>query len=206
MSTTVNIHERTGQKVITAVDDGRGTLAMWQVIATEAALFVTLFSAYFFIGNNKNRWAIDHPPKLHYSLIMLGVMVVSCFVLFWGERLVRVQNYIAARIALAITFLLGLVFLTLQSFAYLEHWKTLTPYSDSYGSIYYTITFFHDAHVVVGLLILAYVLCLPRYGPVVRTPYRPYRVAALYWYFVTIVLFFVVLILTIIPNGKVYGI
>lgn len=204
MNTVVNVHE-TGKTIITSVDDGRGVLAIWQVIATEAALFAALFSSYFFLGNNKHRWAINQPPKLHYPLAMFAVMLVSCGVLFWGERLVRRQSYVSARIALAVTFLLGLGFLALQSFAYLESWKSVTPYSDSYGSIYYAISLFHDAHVIVGLLILAYVLCLPHYGPVTRTPYRPYRVAALYWYFCTVVLFFVVLILTIIPNGKVYG-
>ena len=136
MSTTVNIYENTGKKVITAVDDGRGTVAMWQVIATEAALFVALFSSYFFLGNNKSRWAVNQPPKLHYPLIMLAIMIISCVVLCWGERLVRRQNYFAARIALAVTFLLGLGFLAVQSFAYLESWTTLTPYSDSYGSNY----------------------------------------------------------------------
>ena len=206
MSTTVNIYENTGKKVVAAaVDDGRGTLAMWQVIATEAALFASLFSSYFFLGNNKHRWLVNHPPKLHYPLIMLAIMIASCAVLFWGERLVVRQRFVAARIALAGTFLLGLAFLAVQSFAYLESWKSITPYSDSYGSIYYTISFFHDAHVIVGILILAYVFFLPHYGPVTRTPYRPYHVAALYWYFCTVVLFFVVLILTIIPNGKIYG-
>ena len=206
MSTTVNIYENAGtKKVLTAVDDGRGTMAMWQVIATEAALFVALFSSYFFLGNNKSRWAVNQPPRLHYPLIMLAIMIISCVVLFWGERLVKRQSLVAARIALGATFLLGLAFLVVQFFAYRESWKSITPYSDSYGSIYYAISFFHDAHVIVGMLILAYVLCLPHYGPVTRTPYRPYHVAALYWYFCTVVLFFVVLILTIIPNGKLYG-
>jgi hypothetical protein len=52
MSTTVNIYENTGKKVITAVDDGHGTLAIWQVNATEAALFVSLFGSYFYLENN----------------------------------------------------------------------------------------------------------------------------------------------------------
>lgn len=205
MSTTINIHETSGKVVTTAVDDGRGTMAIWMVIATEAALFIALFSSYFFIGNNKERWAINQPPKLLFPLCMLAVMIVSCAILWFGERLVKRQSYGAARIALAITFLFGLGFLVLQCFGLMDHWKSLAPYSNSYGSIYYTITILHDAHVIVGLLIFGFVLCLPHYGPVTRTPYRPYRVAALYWYFVTIVLFFVVLILVIIPNGKVYG-
>ena len=47
---------------------------------------------------------------------------------------------------MAITILIGLVFLVLQAFEYHEHWKHLTPYTDSYGSIFYTITSFHAAH------------------------------------------------------------
>jgi len=43
--------------------------------------------------------------------------------------------------------------------------RLLTPYSDSYVSIFYTMTTFHAAHVIVGLLILIYTLILPRYSP-----------------------------------------
>ena len=50
----------------------------------------------------------------------------------------------------------------LQTLEYQEHWRTLTPYSDSYGSIFYTITSFHAAHVIMGLLLLAYAGLLPR--------------------------------------------
>jgi hypothetical protein len=43
--------------------------------------------------------------------------------------------------------------------------RLLTPYSDSYGSIFYTMTTFRAAHAIVGLLILIYTLILPRYSP-----------------------------------------
>ena len=39
------------------------------------------------------------------------------------------------RMALVANLLIGLVFVALQVFEYRDHWKTLTPYSDSYGSI-----------------------------------------------------------------------
>lgn len=204
MSTTVNIYRGTGQKVVTAVDERRGAIAMWLVIGTEAALFVGLFSAYFLVGNNKDRWAVNRPPHLWYSIGMLAIMIISSLVLIWGERLVLAARYGAAKIALAITFLLGLAFLALQSIDYANTWGVLTPDSNSYGSIYYAITMTHDAHVIAGLLILGYVFFLPL-GPRRHTPYRPYHVAALYWYFVTVVLFFVVIILSVIPNGIVYG-
>lgn len=177
---------------------------MWLVIGTEAALFVGLFSSYFLVGNNKDRWATNTPPNLWYSLGMVADLVLSALIVIWGERLVSAGRYAAAKIALAISFLLGLGFLVIQCLDYADAWGRLTPDSSSYGSIYYAITMTHDAHVIAGLLIMGYVFFLPL-GPRRHTPYRPYHVAALYWYFVTIVLVFVVVILSVIPNGIVYG-
>jgi cytochrome c oxidase subunit III len=187
------------------LDDNRGEWAMWLTITTEAALFVCLFASYFYLENNKDRWAIDHPPKLHYALIMLAVLIASSFVLHWGEKQLKKQRYAAARVGLGITILMGIGFLALSAFEYKEHWKDLTPYSDSYGSIFYTIVSFHAAHVIVGLLMLIYTLTLPRYSPTVRSPYRPYYVASLYWHFVDIVWIFVVGLLYVMPNVRVYG-
>lgn len=204
MSTTVNLYHKTGERVLVALDDKRGSYGIWLVIATEACLFVTLFCAYFLLGNNKNRWLVDQPPHFTYALILLAILVSSSIVLMWGERLLKQGRYAAARIVMAVTFVMGLGFLVLQSFEYLDHWKSLTPYSDSYGSIFYTITTFHAAHVIVGLLIIGYVLCLPRYGPTTHTPYQPYHVASLYWHFVDVVWVFVVVILYLIPNWIVY--
>jgi heme/copper-type cytochrome/quinol oxidase subunit 3 len=173
---------------------------MYTVIATEAALFVCLFASYYFLGSNKDRWAIDQPPKLTLAFIMLVLLLSSSVVLNWGERQVKLGRYAAARIALFATVLIGLVFLVLQSFEYKDHWKTLTPYSDTYGSIFYTVTSFHGAHVIGGLLLLTYVGILPRYGPTIRPPYRPYRTVALYWHFVDLVWIFIVALLYVIPN------
>ncbi len=187
------------------LDDHRGIYAMWCVIATEFSLFVCLFVSYFYLGSTKDRWPIDEPPKLLLALIMLAVLLSSSFVLEWGSRQVKQERYAAGRVALVVTIVIGLVFLTLQSFEYLSHWKDLTPDSDSYGSIFYTITAFHAAHVIVGLLILLFVAFLPRYGPTHESPYRPYQTASLYWHFVDVVWILVVLILYIIPHFTLYA-
>jgi heme/copper-type cytochrome/quinol oxidase subunit 3 len=173
---------------------------MYAIIATEASLFVCLFASYYFLGTRQDRWQIHEPPKLTYALILLAFLIVSSFVLQWGDRQVEAGRYGAARTALWITVGLGLVFMVLQALEYADHWKTLTPQSDSYGSIFYAITSFHALHVIVGLLMLAFVGFLPRYGPTLRPPYRAYHVAALYWHFVDIVWIFVVALLYVIPN------
>jgi heme/copper-type cytochrome/quinol oxidase subunit 3 len=186
------------------IDDRRGIHGMLCVIATEMSLFVCLFSAYFYLGIDKNRWAANQPPKILYALVMLVVLLSSSVVLEWGERQVGRQRYQAARIALIVTIGMGLIFMVIQGFEYADHWKTLTPYSDSYGSIFYALTTFHAAHVIVGLMLLSYVAFLPRYGSL-AAPFRPYKVVSLYWHFVDLVWIFIVLILYLIPHFTVYG-
>jgi heme/copper-type cytochrome/quinol oxidase subunit 3 len=189
------------------IDQRRGIHAMGCLIATEFALFTCLFASYFFLGTNKDRWANEMPPHMHYAFILLAILLGSSAVLRWGERQVRRGGFLAARLALWATVAMGIVFVVLQCFEYLSHWKTLAPYSDSYGSIFYAITTFHAAHVVVGLLLLGYVGILPRYADSAGSPHRPYQTVALYWHFVDFVWVFIVALLYVIPNilGHMHG-
>ena len=147
MSSAIYVPSHRGQEsgITWPLEDRRGIYGMYTVIATEFSLFVCLFASYYFLGSNKERWPLDHPPKLTLALIMLVVLLSSSFVLHWGEQQVKQGHYTAGRLAIFATVLIGLVFLALQGFEYADHWKTLTPYSDTYGSIFYTITTFHAA-------------------------------------------------------------
>src|SRR5581483_5824795 len=102
----------------------------------------------------------------------LLVLWISSGVLHWGEKQIKAQRYRRGRAGLAGAILLGVVFVAMQAFEYMDHLKTLTPRTDVYGSIFYTITSFHAAHLILGLLILTYVLLLPAYEPVDRPPHR----------------------------------
>ena len=187
---------------VAPVDDRRGTGAMICAIATEAALFIILFFAYFYLARGGWRWLAEKPPKLTLALIMLAVLLTSSGVLMWGEKQLKARRFGSARGALGGTILVGIGFLVLQFFEYREHLRELTPRTNVYGSIFYTITSFHAAHVIVGLIILAYVLLLPRLEPVDRPPHRPYHNAALYWHFVDIVWIFIVAFLYVAPNVR----
>src|SRR5579884_1190387 len=117
------------------VDDLRGSWGMALFIATEAALFLAMFFAYYYTDKTAAQWRTEIPPKLHYSLPMLAVLLTSSVVLHWGEKGVKQQQYGRGRIALAGTIFLGLVFLTLTYFEDMEHLQHLTPRTDAYGSI-----------------------------------------------------------------------
>lgn len=200
MSSLVQVPPPRTKLSVLPIDQSRGLWGVWWVIATEAMLFMCMFGAYYYLGNNKDRWALEKPPHLVYPFVLLAVLVSSSIVLHWGEKQVLKDRFRAGRIALWISVLLGLLFLTLQGFEYASEWKDLTPDSDSYGSIFYTITSLHAAHVIVGLLLLIYVGVLPCYGSMRRTPHRPYQVAARYWHFVDAVWVFIVVLLYCVPH------
>jgi heme/copper-type cytochrome/quinol oxidase subunit 3 len=173
---------------------------MWAVIATELMLFICMFGAYYYLGSNKDRWSIETPPKLLLAFILLAVLLSSSAVLRWGEVQLEAQRFTSARVALWFTVSMGLVFVAIQSYEYYDHWKRLTLSSDSYGSIFYSITTLHAAHVGVGLLLLAYVGILPSYVPGARSPHKPYQTVALYWHFVDAVWLLIVTLLYVLPH------
>jgi cytochrome c oxidase subunit I len=183
------------EPVVSEIDRKRGTAGIWLFIATELALFVMLFFAYYYLGPRPT----ERPPKLGYALTMLGVLLGSSVVLRWGESRLAKGELHRARAALFGTLALGAGFMVLQALEYREHLKTLTPQSGSYGSIFYTITSFHAAHVLLGFFMLVYVALLPS-GPSPRPPHRVYENASRYWHFVDFVWVFIVALLYVVPN------
>lgn len=187
--------------LVPLVDDKLGTWGMTLFIISEAMLFVMLFFAYYYIEKGNDRWKIEEPPKLHYSLPMLGVLMTSSVVLHWGEQRTKRGQYGAGRVALVGTITLGIGFLVLSYFEYAEHLVHLTPQTDSYGSIFYTITSLHVAHVVMGLLMLSWLLLLAkRWEPAQHSPHRPYHNVSMYWHFVDTVWIFIIALLYVAPR------
>jgi cytochrome c oxidase subunit III len=182
-----------------ALDQKRGTEGMILFIITEALLFVMLFFAYFYLKANHPNW-ISVPPKVKPALIMFGVFILSSIALFWGESRLRAGSETAARASIYVTILLGVAFIILQFFEYRDRLHSITPTTDAYGSLFYTITTIHGAHVVLGMLMLGYVAALPHLEPAPKSPHRPMRNASLYWHFVHAVWIAIVIVLYVMPN------
>lgn len=181
-------------------DRKRGSMAMGWFIATEAMLFVSLFFAYFYLGRKAQYWPPDEPPKLPLALTMLTVLLASSAVLEWAKHALRRGNALRCRLGVAGTIALGLAFIGLQAAEYGDHLKTLTPSTDAYGSIFYTITSIHGLHVILGMLMLAFALAMPRFEPRTKLPYHPFHNASMYWHFVDAVWVIIVAILYVLPR------
>ncbi len=186
--------------LVPAVEDRRGVFGMKLTIATEGSLFVVLFFSYFFLNNGSWYWPNQEPPKLALAFCMLAILLVSSLVIAWGEKQLKRGFELRARAAIGATIFLGLIFMAVQTLEYHQHLKTLTPRTNVYGSIFYTIVTFHAAHVIAGLVILSFVVFLPQLGAGTRSPHQPLHAAALYWHFVDAVWIAVVLILYVLPH------
>ena len=86
------------------------------------------------------------------------------------------------RLGLLVTLAFGAVFLAVQGVEYAR--ETFTPRSHAYGSLFFTITGLHGAHVLVGLLMNVVVQVRAWLGHFSRDRHLAVTNVALYWHFV----------------------
>src|SRR5262249_9751353 len=115
---------------------------------------------------------------------MTGALVSSSAVLVYAESGLSSGPRIRYRVGVIVTVALGVAFLVLQSFEYRDKLARLHPADNAYGSLFFTITGLHGAHVAFGLLFLLWAWLGELRG---RTPLprsRGIMNASLYWHFV----------------------
>lgn len=178
----------------------RGELGMWLFIATEAMLFGLLFFAYFYLGSSKPQWPLEEDPPYTLALTLLAILVISSAAAEWAKRGVAKDQTGRLKIGLGLTLLLGAAFIAVQMLEYRRHLNTLKPDDNAYGSIFYTITSLHFAHVVMGLGLLAFVFARALAGHFNARRHVAVKNATIYWHFVDLVWIFVVAIVYLSPH------
>jgi heme/copper-type cytochrome/quinol oxidase subunit 3 len=177
---------------------------MVTLVATEATLFAVFIASYFYLRwHTPGSWPPDglKDPKLLVPAVMTVILVSSSFPVYWAERGIRHGRQLQLRVGLAITILLGATFLALQSWEYTEiARKEYTPRTDAYGSIFFTITGAHGAHVAVGLLLLLWALVMAWRGHYDIHRHQGVQLAALYWHFVDVAWLVIFLSLYVTPR------
>jgi heme/copper-type cytochrome/quinol oxidase subunit 3 len=180
-----------------------GWWGMLFVIATEATLFAVLLAAYFYLRfKSPGAWPPDgiSDPKLLKPAVMTAFLMASSLTVWYGERAVRRDDMRGLRIGLALTFLLGVGFLALQFVEYRELLREIHPSTDAYASTFFTITGLHGAHVVAGLLLLAWTQFFAWRGAYRSEEHVAVQTSALYWHFVHVVWLFLFLALYLSPR------
>ena len=162
-----------------------GWWGMWALIATEAALFAyLLFSYYYIAAQSIGAWP-PVAPKLDLAIPGTIVLLLGSLTMWFGERGIRQGRQAQLLFGLVTSIGLALAFLALEGLEWSK--KGFTPASSNYGSLYFTITGFHMAHVIVGALMLTMLTVWTLLGYFGARRHSAVSIAVIYWHFVTLV-------------------
>jgi cytochrome c oxidase subunit III len=175
-----------------------GWWAILSGIITEAALFAYLLFGYFYfaIQPHGGMWPAEMP---HFKLALPNtiILLISSGAVWIGERGAHEGTRWKQTAGLGAGFVLGVIFVVIQAFEWKS--KSFSLNSGPYGSLFYTITGFHMAHVVLGLLMLFPLTVWSMFGYFGPRRSAPVSIGAVYWHFVDAVWLVVFLSLYVTP-------
>ena len=155
-------------------------------IISEAMLFGSFFTAYFFIRVVQNEpWPpdpFDFPVAV--ATMNTAILVSSSFTVHYALHSIKRGNRRGLQVGLATTFLLGAMFLFTQVN---EYFKAGFSISDgAFASVFYGLTGLHGAHVFVGLTLLAIMNVRTLRGHFTPDAHMGVECAGIYWHFVDV--------------------
>jgi heme/copper-type cytochrome/quinol oxidase subunit 3 len=194
-------------ETLPATTGGPRSFSWWGMvwlILTESALFATLILSYFYLRfRSSPSWPPGgiEDPSLGLPLVMSAILWSSSVPVHLADRGIRRGSQGALRWGLAAGWVLGVTFIALQlAVEYPELLREFTPRTNSYGSLFFTITGFHALHVVIGLVMSGWVQARAWRGAFDRYRHVSVQNFAMYWHFVDTVWLFVLLSLYVSPN------
>ena len=143
-------------------------LGMMLFIASEVMFFAALFAAYF---NVKATLPVFPPEGTEFiepvpiPIIATIILVASSFTMQRATGRIRKGDRVGMNRAIAVTLTLGVIFLAMQLY---DYWVLISEHdfgidSGVYGTLFFTLTGFHGAHVlggVIGLIVICLLLTI----------------------------------------------
>jgi cytochrome c oxidase subunit 3 len=170
---------------------------MTAFLGSELATFGAGFMYYFFI--RAGTWPPEGLPPLTSSLVLANtaLLIASSFTLHWAHVAIRNENRRNFVLGLAVTLLLGLVFIggqVLEYYEFIVH-EGFSITSGIYASAFFGLTGLHGLHVSLGAVILGIVFVRALFGQYSAERHVSVSTASMYWHFVDVVWVFLVVVL-----------
>lgn len=122
-------------------------------------------------------WGI---PALNTLILLSSGATVT-----WAHWGLKKNNRTQVKIGLALTILLGVLFLVLQAHEYMSADFSLK--TGIYGATFYILTGFHGAHVTLGAIMLSVILGRVIAGHFTADRHFAFEAVSWYWHFVDVV-------------------
>jgi cytochrome c oxidase subunit 3 len=163
----------------------RGKVAMFALIAAEAAIFTIFLVAYlFYVGKNLNG---PYPKEVLETPIAPTIcLLASSLTIHLAAANLRRGAIRSFKFWWFATLVLGAVFLiaTASEWRRLIYREGLTINTNLFGTTYFSLVGLHAFHVVLGLLGLATVMAFSLLDRVGSDESYRIDVLSLYWHFV----------------------
>jgi cytochrome c oxidase subunit 3 len=179
---------------------------MWVFLVTEVLFFGGLFLVYTIYRT----WYPDAFAAASHSLdITLGavntvVLITSSLTMALAVHAAQTGERRLVMIFLAVTMILGAIFLGIKSVEYYEKFvehhvpgpsfqfeeKEYVRHAQIFFSLYFIMTGLHAIHMIIGFGIMTWMLWWTWSGVITDEYYSPIEISGLYWHFVDIVWIF----------------
>ncbi|MEO6584596.1 MAG: cytochrome c oxidase subunit 3 [Ferruginibacter sp.] len=169
---------------------------LWVGIGSILMMFAGLTSAYIVKRNQANWMTFELPVAFWYST---AVIIASSITLLLATKAFKERSMKRYRSLTFATLLLGIAFLVLQVFGFMQLWRTgLTLQANVSISFLYVIVGLHALHVVGGIVALV-VMSLKAFSKSVRNYSAiPVELINTYWHFVDILWLYLLIFLLMI--------
>jgi heme/copper-type cytochrome/quinol oxidase subunit 3 len=175
--------------------------AMWLFLASEVIIFTVLIATYIVFRIN-NPEAVQEVHE-HAGILLVSIntflLLTSSWTMVMGLRAIQMGDQKGLVRQIAITAVLGIIFVSLQAYEYSQLSAAgITLYSSEFGMRFYAPTALHGAHVIAGVLWALWVVRQGRRGIYNNGKYIGVEIFGLYWHFVDVVWIFLFTIIYLI--------
>lgn len=171
-----------------------GVFGMWLFLISLSVLFSASIFGYVYIRFVRfagHPWPPPGFPKLPATLwASTLVILLTSVTIQYGYSSIKRGHAAALFRGLVATFVLGLVFLALQTYNWWEIYSALAPDAPrggSYLGLFYMLTGLHAAHVIGGLIPLIMVSISARRRSYSADYHPGPRYCTMYWHFLDLV-------------------
>ena len=176
-----------------------GMMGMYIFLASEVMFFGSLFATYFYLVGSHPIWPPIPPtstpeyyvswwPIPFFNTIWLLSSGVTCHFALEGLAHDRRRQFFILQIA---TIVLGVIFELGQLYEFIAAFgRGLNLTANTFASAFFTMTGFHGAHVLGGLVLLTLILYRAARGQFSSRNHVGPNAVTLYWHFVDVVWIF----------------
>ena len=154
---------------------------MWLFIVSIIMLFAAFTSAYLVRKAEGNWVEFEMPSLFSYST---GVLILSSISMHYSLLAAKKDQFNALRMSISITFVLGLLFLVMQFYGWIQLVEMNVYFvGNPSGSFVYVLSGLHGLHLVSGLVVLIFALVAAFRLKINAKQLTQIKICTTYWHF-----------------------